>query len=395
MKPLLTNIVHCGNEIGRGGYGTVFKSDAIAIKMVPFEYAFSALLEIATMRALSGSDYLTIVLNAAVGDGDIQIHMNLYGRNMDKYGPISADNARSVSICILNAIAHMHHVGLYHGDVKPGNLMITSDAPLSVILGDFGLSSVNRGRTACHVVMQTAWYRAPEVNIYEYFIGDPFAVDMWAVGCTIHEIGSSGNVLFICSNDDTSVDLSIWFRVYAGPALTPYERLCAMTDDFHKDSIYRFITRDKSVYDETVRDVVTGCLRIDPSRRCTASDALIILNIATADACPPVPSVHEIISDNNISFANEIKMDLLHSASELKYDVVAEYYYRKYVSIYAGDAFIISRAALYLAMSLFQCDDEDMALVSTLQEPATPSELYIICLRMIEQFDYPIALMMG
>lgn len=59
---------------------------------------------------------------------------------------------------IADALAHMHRRGVYHGDLKPGNLMITKDGDVKVI--DFGTSWI-RGEPKDRV-QGTPQYMAPE-----------------------------------------------------------------------------------------------------------------------------------------------------------------------------------------------------------------------------------------
>lgn len=59
---------------------------------------------------------------------------------------------------VADAMAHMHRRGVYHGDLKPGNLMITRDGQVKVI--DFGTAWIrgeDKGR-----VQGTPYYMAPE-----------------------------------------------------------------------------------------------------------------------------------------------------------------------------------------------------------------------------------------
>jgi serine/threonine-protein kinase len=59
---------------------------------------------------------------------------------------------------VADAMAHMHRRGVYHGDLKPGNLMITRDGQVKVI--DFGTAWI-KGQDK-NRVQGTPYYMAPE-----------------------------------------------------------------------------------------------------------------------------------------------------------------------------------------------------------------------------------------
>ena len=61
---------------------------------------------------------------------------------------------------ILQGLAYMHKQGYFHRDMKPENLLCTSDL---VKIADFGLAREIRSRPPFTDYVSTRWYRAPEV----------------------------------------------------------------------------------------------------------------------------------------------------------------------------------------------------------------------------------------
>lgn len=98
---------------------------------------------------------------------------------------LSPANVKAYVIQTLLGLEYLHTNWILHRDLKPNNLLISSDGVLKI--GDFGLAkffgSPNRVNT--HQVV-TRWYRAPELlyGARLYATG----IDMWAVGCILAEL---------------------------------------------------------------------------------------------------------------------------------------------------------------------------------------------------------------
>lgn len=91
---------------------------------------------------------------------------------------------------ILCGLKYIHSADVIHRDLKPGNILVTTQGTLKIC--DFGLARginpnyfKNRSPTITNYVA-TRWYRAPELIMSTKSYTK--AVDIWAVGCILGEL---------------------------------------------------------------------------------------------------------------------------------------------------------------------------------------------------------------
>jgi eukaryotic-like serine/threonine-protein kinase len=100
-------------------------------------------------------------------------------------GPLPAAEAATLGVQVCAALAAAHAAGLVHRDVKPQNLLLSSDGVLK--LGDFGIAVGHEGTrlTLEGTVLGTAGYLAPEQARGEQVTA---AADIYAVGAVLYEL---------------------------------------------------------------------------------------------------------------------------------------------------------------------------------------------------------------
>ena len=82
---------------------------------------------------------------------------------------------------IAGALEHMHRRGVYHGDVKPSNVMVSSEGQVKLI--DFGTAWI-KGEPK-HRVQGTPQYMAPE-QVNERTVDD--RTDLYNFGATLYRV---------------------------------------------------------------------------------------------------------------------------------------------------------------------------------------------------------------
>jgi len=98
-----------------------------------------------------------------------------------RQGPFSAERATEVILQLAAALELAHTSGIIHRDVKPGNILISSDGMAK--LGDFGMATSAIRVARSPVRAGTPHYFAPEI-----WRGEPasIATDLYALGATYY-----------------------------------------------------------------------------------------------------------------------------------------------------------------------------------------------------------------
>lgn len=183
--------------IGRGGSGSVWLARdertglEVALKIVPREgkRASRAAREMEAASRLR-HDRCVRAYDFGGDSGHVYIaYEYVQGQTMRealRAGKLSDADAIEAAAQILDALAHAHHIGIVHRDVKPSNVLVEEGAELSIRLLDFGLAQFDEADTLTAVgdVPGTLAYIAPErLSGAEATT----ASDVWAVGVLLWE----------------------------------------------------------------------------------------------------------------------------------------------------------------------------------------------------------------
>lgn len=251
-----------GEQLGWGQFGVIracsdkFTGEVLACKsiakdrLVTVDDVCSVKLEIEIMTRLSA--HPNVVSLKAVYEEENYVHllMELCAGGelfhwLEKQGRFSEHNARVIFKHLMEVVKFCHENGVVHRDLKPENILLATTSSSSPIkLADFGLATYCRPGQKLHGTVGSPFYIAPEVLSGGY----NQAADVW----------SAGVILYILLSGMPPFWGKTKSRIF----------------DAVRAADLRFPTDPWDRISETAKDLITGMLRVDPSKRLTAEEAL-------------------------------------------------------------------------------------------------------------------------
>jgi serine/threonine protein kinase len=279
--------------IGSGTYGVVYLAkdtntgEEIALKKCrPFlmENGFpsSTLREIAVLKKLLHPNIIkyyslliTRLLNIVPSEKSIGLAFELMPCNLRDYlsthKHLTESKKKRLFQGIVKAVAFIHSQGIFHRDLKPGNILMTEEGMPKI--ADFGLSKSFQlpvGKYTHEV--GSLYYRSPEILLgaEEYST----ALDTWSLGCIFYEI-FTGKILF---QSDSEIDQL--YQIFQVLGTVDEERWPGVTklkyykDTFPKWNPIELITICGGLSKKGV-DLLEKMLVYNPAERISANDILM------------------------------------------------------------------------------------------------------------------------
>ncbi|GAA3386115.1 serine/threonine-protein kinase [Cryptosporangium minutisporangium] len=183
-----------GERIGRGGYGVVY---AARHRRIGWQAAVKVLADgdtdallrdrfLAEATALAELDHPHIVRihDYVEHDGLCLLIMEHVGGPMLHQRPgMTAVEACGAGLAVSDALGAVHQRGILHRDVRPENLIYTSDGTLKVV----GFGTASDGASLISAASGTPAYTAPE-RIQGFRLGP--ATDVYSLGVLLYELFS-------------------------------------------------------------------------------------------------------------------------------------------------------------------------------------------------------------
>jgi serine/threonine protein kinase len=159
----------------------------------------------------------------------------------------------------------MHAENMLHRDIKSSNILVSKTG--AVYVCDFGVARILSDQLPCTSTLSgTPFWMAPEILLGESY---NVAVDLYSLGITSIEM------------------------VLGQPPIP--EGLKNQTDAFLlvqelRNRIDKIKELDRSLFSRPFREIVAGCVNIDPEHRLTASDVIERIRDSFSDRTRHIPA---------------------------------------------------------------------------------------------------------
>ncbi|XP_059587482.1 phosphorylase b kinase gamma catalytic chain, liver/testis isoform [Alligator mississippiensis] len=210
--------------------------------------------EVAILRQLAGHPHIITLIDSYESATFVFLVFDLMRRGelfdyLTEKVTLSEKEARGIMRALLEAVSYLHAQGIVHRDLKPENILL--DEELRVRLSDFGFSCHLPPGQRLRELCGTPGYLAPEIlkcSMDETHLGYGHEVDLWACGV-------------------------IFYTLLAGsPPFWHRKQLLMLR--MIMEGRYAFGSPEWDDRSETVKDLISKLLRLEPAERLTAEQAL-------------------------------------------------------------------------------------------------------------------------
>jgi serine/threonine protein kinase/Tol biopolymer transport system component len=282
--------------LGIGGMGVVYRAQdvrlgrIVALKFLPPaltpnpQAKVRFLQEARAAAALDHPNVCTIFEVGETAEGQLYLAMACYDGETLKTrlerGPVSIPEAIRITAEVARGLAKAHRHGIIHRDVKPANLMITSDGMVKIL--DFGIAQLpgSTGLAPVHPLPGTPAYMSPEQARGEKVDARS---DLWSLGVVLYEMlagrrpGSHGSSAAVGPEELPPVECR---RSDAPPKLGRLlsRMLAHNPDDRHPDA--SALLDELASLEGAAATARTGSSRVNVRRRLLASALGVVAGVA-------------------------------------------------------------------------------------------------------------------
>jgi len=273
------------DKLGEGTYGVVYRArnrvtkEVVALKRITLAneeegVPCTAIREISLLKELKHPNIVKLheVLHS---EKKLTLVFEFMESDLKKYmdgykGVLPVGQVKQFLLHLLRGVAFCHEHRVLHRDLKPQNLLISSQGELK--LGDFGLARAFGipVRNYSHEVV-TLWYRAPDVLMGSRNYAT--SIDMWSIGCIFAEM-VNGHPLF--PGTSVSDELEKIFKVFGTPNESTWPGVSQLPDYKPPAIVYeRMPVENVALKMEYLgADLFKRFMEYSPEKRISAEEAL-------------------------------------------------------------------------------------------------------------------------